>query len=52
MPSLVAELGAIVEDHLKSIGLMHDPEMSDATSAPSSPRSARPTKLAQKKTLT
>ena len=28
MPSLVAELGAIVEDHLKSIGLMHDPEMS------------------------
>ncbi|MEP6634718.1 MAG: NrdJb, partial [Luteimonas sp.] len=33
MPSLVAELGAIVEDHLKSIGLMHDPEMSDATRA-------------------
>jgi hypothetical protein len=30
MPSLVAELGSIVEDHLKSIGLMHDPEMSDA----------------------
>ncbi len=29
MPSLVAELGSIVEDHLKSIGLMHDPEMSD-----------------------
>jgi len=29
MPSLVAELGMIVEDHLKSIGLMHDPEMSD-----------------------
>jgi hypothetical protein len=28
MPSLVAELGAIVEDHLKSIGLMHDPDMS------------------------
>jgi hypothetical protein len=28
MPSLVAELGAIVEDHLKSIGLIHDPEMS------------------------
>src|SRR6478735_2929870 len=28
MPSLVAELGAIVEDHLKSIGLLHDPEMS------------------------
>jgi len=30
MPSLVAELGSIVEDHLKSIGLMHDPEMSAA----------------------
>ncbi|TXI45459.1 MAG: NrdJb [Lysobacter sp.] len=29
MPSLVAELGTIVEDHLKSIGLIHDPEMSE-----------------------
>ena len=29
MPSLVAELGMIIEDHLKSIGLMHDPEMSE-----------------------
>ncbi len=28
MPSLVAELGCIVEDHLKSIGMIHDPEMS------------------------
>ena len=28
MPSLVAELGMIVEEHLKSIGLIHDPEMS------------------------
>jgi len=28
MPSLVAELGSIVEEHLKSIGLIHDPEMS------------------------
>ena len=28
MPSLVAELGSIIEDHLKSIGMMHDPEMS------------------------
>ena len=27
-PSLVAELGAIVEEHMKSIGLIHDPEMS------------------------
>ena len=33
MPSLVAELGAIVEDHLKSIGLIHDPEMSAAQRA-------------------
>ena len=28
MPSIVAELGAIVEQHLKSIGLIHDPELS------------------------
>ena len=28
MPSLVAELGAIVEEHMKSIGLIHEPEMS------------------------
>jgi len=27
MPSIVAELGAIVEQHLKSIGLLHDPEL-------------------------
>ncbi|MBD7988144.1 hypothetical protein SJ279_25610 [Citrobacter freundii] len=33
MPSLVAELGAIVEDHLKSIGMIHDPEMSAAQRA-------------------
>ncbi|KAF1711486.1 NrdJb [Pseudoxanthomonas kalamensis DSM 18571] len=29
MPSLVAELGSIVEEHLKSIGMLHDPEMSE-----------------------
>jgi hypothetical protein len=29
MPSLVAELGHIIEDHLKSIGLLHDPDMSE-----------------------
>ena len=29
MPSLVAELGSIVEEHLKSIGMIHDPEMSE-----------------------
>ncbi|TKS54876.1 NrdJb [Luteimonas yindakuii] len=33
MPSLVAELGSIVEEHLKSIGMIHDPEMSDAARA-------------------
>ena len=27
MPSIVAELGAIIEQHLKSIGLLHDPEL-------------------------
>jgi len=29
MPSIVAELGAIIEQHLKLIGLLHDPEMSN-----------------------
>ena len=29
MPSLVAELGMIVEDHLKTIGMLRDPEMSE-----------------------
>ena len=33
MPSLVAELGAIVEDHLKSIGMLHDPDLSAAQRA-------------------
>ena len=28
MPSIVAELGAVIEQHMKSIGLIHDPEMS------------------------
>lgn len=28
MPSLVAELGFVVEEHLKSIGMLHDPELS------------------------
>jgi len=27
MPSIVAELGAIIEQHLKMIGLLHDPDM-------------------------
>lgn len=29
MPSIVAELGALIERHLKMIGLMHDPELDD-----------------------
>ena len=29
MPSIVAELGAVIEQHLKMIGLMHDPELDD-----------------------
>ncbi|TCV91617.1 hypothetical protein EC912_11047 [Luteibacter rhizovicinus] len=33
MPSIVAEIGAVIETHMKSIGLIHDPEMSDATRA-------------------
>jgi hypothetical protein len=27
MPSIVAELGAVIERHMKMIGLLHDPEM-------------------------
>ena len=30
MPSLIAELGFVVEEHLKSIGMLRDPELSDA----------------------
>ena len=28
MPSIVAELGAVIEQHMKMIGLIHDPELS------------------------
>ncbi|MDR2013703.1 MAG: NrdJb [Rhodanobacter sp.] len=28
MPSIVAELGSVIEQHLKTIGLLHDPELS------------------------
>ncbi|HEY4092049.1 MAG TPA: NrdJb [Luteibacter sp.] len=31
MPSIVAEIGAVIEQHMKSIGLIHDPEMDEAT---------------------
>ncbi|MDO5505911.1 MAG: NrdJb [Pseudoxanthomonas suwonensis] len=33
MPSLVAELGCIIEEHLKTIGLLRDPDLSDAQRA-------------------
>lgn len=33
MPSLVAELGSIIEEHLKTIGMLRDPDMSDAQRA-------------------
>ena len=29
MPSLVAEIGSVIENHMKRIGLIHDPEMSE-----------------------
>jgi len=33
MPSIVAEIGSCVEEHLKSIGMIIDPELSDAQRA-------------------
>ncbi len=33
MPSIVAEIGAVVEQHMKRIGLIHDPEMSESQKA-------------------
>src|SRR3546814_17887124 len=34
MPSLVAELGSIIADHHKSNGMIHDPQLSPARTAP------------------
>jgi len=31
MPSIVAEIGAVIEQHMKHIGLIQDPEMDEAT---------------------
>ena len=31
MPSIVAEIGAVIEQHMKMIGLIHDPEMDEST---------------------
>jgi hypothetical protein len=33
MPSIVAEIGSVVEEHLKSIGMIIDPELSEAQRA-------------------
>ncbi len=30
MPSIVAELGAVIEQHMKMIGLLHDPELDES----------------------
>jgi hypothetical protein len=31
MPSIVAEIGAVIEQHMKMIGLIHDPDMDEST---------------------
>src|ERR1700744_2530622 len=31
MPSIVAEIGTVIEQHMKMIGLIHDPEMDEST---------------------
>ncbi|HET8555607.1 MAG TPA: NrdJb [Rhodanobacteraceae bacterium] len=33
MPSIVAEIGAVLEQHMKRIGLIHDPELSESQKA-------------------
>ena len=33
MPSIVAEIGAVLEQHMRTIGMLHDPELSDAQRA-------------------
>lgn len=33
MPSIIAEIGSVIEEHLKSIGMIVDPEISDAQRA-------------------
>ena len=31
MPSIVAEIGAVIEQHMKMIGLIHDPDLDEST---------------------
>jgi hypothetical protein len=50
MPSIVAEIGAVIEQHMKNIGLIHDPEMSDAQRSLIAEKRAAYEKTAQKKT--
>jgi len=52
MPSLVAELGHIIEDHLKSIGLLHDPDMSEHQRALIEEKRRQFEARSKKKTLT
>jgi hypothetical protein len=33
MPSIIAEIGSVIEEHMKSIGLIKDPELSEAQRA-------------------
>jgi hypothetical protein len=50
MPSIVAEIGAVIEQHMKNIGLIHDPEMSDSQRALIAEKRAAYEQAAQKKT--
>lgn len=52
MPSLVAELGYIVEEHLKTIGLLHDPEMSEGQRELIAEKRREYEERSKKKTLT
>ena len=50
MPSIVAEIGAVIEQHMKNIGMIHDPEMSDAQRALIAEKRAAYESATQKKT--
>jgi hypothetical protein len=51
MPSIVAEIGGVIEQHMKMIGMIKDPEMSDAQRALiAEKRAAYDAATAQKKT--
>lgn len=50
MPSIVAELGAVIERHMKMIGLIHDPEMDPGQRAMIAEKRAAYEARAKKKT--